>query len=145
MSTMLTDILEKSLVVRVACGRSVRSWAKRHGVDVATACERSLENGFRKLVDITRLRVADRMVGKLTSGATFAIDQLIWLCRKSKSDTVRLSASRALLAHWLSVSRIFDTKSKIKELNEWMDRIEEKNPAGQWQPTSPFLKGLKLP
>ncbi len=97
MSTMPIENQQKSLALGVACGRSVRSWARRHEIDFTTAYEWSVQKEFRLLVDRARLRVADFMVGRLVRAARLAIDQLVLLCTRSESDAVRLSASRAAL------------------------------------------------
>ena len=81
------------------------------------------------MIDTTaRFRVADRMVGIIdSSGANNAIAQLRpWLCTKSSSDSIRLSASRAILTHWLKVSQHFYVKVKIKALEEFLERIDNK-------------------
>ena len=114
MTTTLSDNLQRSLALVSACGHSVRSWAKRHGVDCEEAYEWSLQKEFRALVELTRLRVADRMVGKLIRGARLAIDQLVSLCTRSKSEAIRLSACRALLTHWVPISRHFTVKGKMR-------------------------------
>jgi hypothetical protein len=59
MMLLENEVQRMSLALSVACGRSVRAWAKRHDVDYATAYECSIQNEFRALVDRFRLKVAD--------------------------------------------------------------------------------------
>ena len=98
MNTVLDDKQMKSLALGIARGRSVWSWARRHAVDFATAYDWSIQNENRELVDVARMRIADRLVGRLVGAAKLAIDQLVRLCTRSASDAVRLSASRAAFA-----------------------------------------------
>ncbi len=138
MSTMQSDSQQKSLALSIACGRTVRSWAKHHEVDFTEAYDTSIESGFLKLVETARLRVADRMVGRLTRGADVAIAQLVRLCTKSSSDSIRLSASRAILTHWLKVSQHFYVKVKIKALEEFLERIDNKVKAREGRRQYPY-------
>jgi hypothetical protein len=138
MSTMQSDNEKESLALSIACGRTVQSWAKRHAVEFTEAYEISIQNEFRPRVETARLRVADRMVGKLTSGANIAIAQLVRLCTKSASDSIRLSASRAILTHWLKVSQHFYVKVKIKALEEFLDRLDNKVKAREGRRQYPY-------
>ena len=142
MTTTLSDNLQKSLALVSACGHSVRSWAKRHAVDSEAAYEWSIQKEFRTLVELTRLRVADRMVGKLMRGARLAIDQLIRLCTRSESEAIRLSACRTLLTHWVPISRHFTVKGKMRVLEETIESWEKKTQSGPktgpWHPPAPY-------
>jgi hypothetical protein len=137
MST-IADNEKESLALSIACGRTVRSWAKQRDVDFTEAYELSIQNEFRRLVETARLRVADRMVGRLTRGADVAIAQLVRLCTKSASDSIRLSASRAILTHWLKVSQHFYVKVKIKALEEFLDQLDNKVKARDARRQSPY-------
>ena len=118
MNTVLDDKQMKSLALGIARGRSVWSWARRHAVDFTTAYDWSIQNENRELVDVARMRVADRLVGRLVGAAKLAIDQLVRLCTRSASDTVRLSASRALLHWWFKASELFDMYGKLRDTGE---------------------------
>ena len=141
MTTILSDSLQQSLALVSACGQSVRSWAKRHDFDCETAYEWSIQNDFRAIVEVTRLRVADRMVGRLMRGSGFAIDQLVRLCRRGTSEAIRLSASRTILTHWVPISRHFFVKGKLRELKEivntWETKGHYRTPSGPWRPPAP--------
>jgi hypothetical protein len=76
------------------------------------------------------------MVGRLLGAVTLAVGELVRLCTRSKSDAVRLSASREILASWLNVSRHVYVKGWVNSLHERVDRLEARR--GEWQPTSPF-------
>jgi hypothetical protein len=120
-----TEQLEKSLALGVACGRSVRHWAKRHSIDVDDAYGRAGERDFRQIVEGFRLRVVERVLGKMTAGIGIAVDQLVQLCKKSKSDGIRLSASRALVDIWLKVHAKFSQDVRLKELEATMHQIKK--------------------
>ena len=136
MSTMPIEIQQKSLALGVACGRSVRSWARRHEIEFTTAYEWSVQKEFRLLVDRARLRVADFMVGRLVRAAKSAIDQLVWLCTRSESDSIRLSASRALLDYWIKVDRHFVLHAKMDGIEVRLHERDKEKQAGAWPPYS---------
>jgi hypothetical protein len=138
MSTMPIENQQKSLALGVACGRSVRLWARRHDVDFTTAYEWSIQNEFRDLVELARLRVADCMVGRLVRGARSAIDQLVRLCTKADSDATRLSASRALLTYWMKVNEHFYIVGSIRQLKERVNHLERLKKSGEWFPPTPY-------
>ena len=140
MTTVLSENLQKSLALSVACGFSKRSWAKRHDVAWETAYECSSQNEFRSLVDFARLQVSERMVGRLMRGTGCAIDQLVRLCRRGTSDAIRLSACRTLLTHWIPISRHFFVKRQIKDLQKTLAEIEKRQAAAEWRPSSPYKK-----
>ena len=137
MSTMPIENQQKSLALGVACGRSVRSWARRHEIEFTTAYEWSVQKEFRLLVDRARLRVADFMVGRLVRAARLAIDQLVRLCTRSDSDAVRLSASRALLTYWMKVDTHFVLSAKMDEIEVCLDERDKRKQTGAWPPNSP--------
>jgi hypothetical protein len=146
MTTTLSENLQRSLALVSACGHSVRSWARRHGVDGEEAYQWSLQNEFRTRVELTRLRVADRMVGRLIRGARLAIKQLVHLCTRGKSEAIRLSASRALLTHWVPISNHFFVKGELRFIKQGLDDMENKQATGLWQPHAPHTsQAAKLP
>ncbi len=136
MSTMPIEIQQKSLALGVACGRSVRSWARRHEIEFTTAYEWSVQKEFRLLVDRARLRVADSMVGRLVRATRLAIDQLVRLCTRSESDAIRLSASRALLDYWIKVDRHFVLHAKMDDIEVRLHERDKEKQAGAWPPYS---------
>ena len=136
MNTVHVDNQKQSLALSVACGRSVRLWAKRHDVDPETAFAWYLQMEFHRLVERTRLRVADRMVGRLLRGAQLAVGQLIKLCTRSASEAIRLSASRQLLTNWVKVSDHANLCGRVHAIQEHDDRLEP--PSGEWRPHSPY-------
>ena len=137
MSTEQMIIQQKSLALSVACGRSVRLWAKRHDIDFTTAHAWSLRHEFRELVEVARLRIADRMVGCLVRAASLAIDQLVKLCTRSASESIRLSASRTLLTFWMQVHKHFALAGTIKEMKQELKELNEPK-TGEWRPHTPY-------
>ena len=138
MTTVLSEYLQKSLATGIACGRSVRLWARRHGVDFATAYDLSIQQEIRDLVFVARLRVADRLIGKLARAGLLAIDQLVKLCTKSASDSVRLSASRVILTEWRKISEFYDLNARLIEVEKIIAADKETQKFGEWIPASPY-------
>jgi hypothetical protein len=126
MLTTPTDTQLKSLARAVACGRTVKSWAKRHCGDVDAVDEWCTLPEFIELVDAHRLQVVDHMSGSLMSHSASAIDQLLALSRESATDNVKLSAGRLLLDKWLRVSLRFEQSRKMAELKARVAVLEAK-------------------
>ena len=139
MNTVLDDKQMKSLALGIARGRSVWSWARRHAVDFTTAYDWSIQNENRELVDVARMRIADRLVGRLVGAAKLAIDQLVRLCTRSASDTVRLSASRALLHWWFKASELFDMYGKLRDMEKRVTKVVNQKKSGEWRPVPPYM------
>ncbi len=51
-----------------------------------------------------------------------------------RGNSIRLSASRAILTHWLKVSQHFYVKVKIKALEEFLDQLDNKVKAREGRP-----------
>jgi hypothetical protein len=134
MNTNESDKQKESLALEVACGRSLRLWAKRNGVDVQVAYGWSLTNAFRALVHVARLRVADRIVGTLLRSAQRAIKQLVRLCTEGESDAIQLSASSKLVDFWLVVSKEFHLEDRMQAMEELASTKDERFRSGDWQP-----------
>ena len=87
-------------------------------------------------MDQARLRVADSMVGRLVRATRSAIDQLVWLCKRSESDSIRLSASRSLLDYWIKVDRHFVLSARMDKIEVRLRERDTQKPTGPWPPYS---------
>jgi hypothetical protein len=68
---------------------------------------------FARRITELRAELTGMALGRLVEGMASAADTLGYLCRKAKSETVRLGAARALL----------ELANKLRETNELEERI----------------------
>jgi hypothetical protein len=118
MSSILSECEIQCLVWAVACGRSVKSWAAAHGLDVTIAQESTRRPGFDELVAGHRVRLAERTAVTLSSLSPPAIDQLLRLSRYSSAAADKRSAERALLKRQRGRSRRDGTAKRIADLEK---------------------------
>jgi hypothetical protein len=83
-----------------AGSRTIRTWLRD-------------EPAFPRRVSELRAEMTARAVGRLADGMASAADTLGYLCRKARSETVRLGAARALL----------ELGNKLRESVELEDRL----------------------
>jgi hypothetical protein len=138
MSTEQLQLHQDSLALTVACGRSVRGWARRHDVKYDTVYQWSIQHEFREIVEVARLRIADRMVGCLMRGAQVAIAELIKLCTRCASPAIRLSASRTLVTFWMEMHDHFDQAGTIRGMKQELADLKKERKTGEWRPNKPY-------
>jgi hypothetical protein len=102
------------LVVALAAGLSITAAAERAGCDRKTVYTRMKDPEFMRLVTEARDQMISRAVGKIARTASQSVDTLRGLL-KSKNETVRLGASRAIL----------DVVFKMNEHKELSARLAE--------------------
>ena len=134
MLSVPTDDKLKSLARTVARGRSATSWANRHNITVEAVDEWRALPEFSELIEAYRLRVVDRMTGKLTMQSTVAIDDLFDTFTRSPSYSAKQSSGRALVDNWLRISLRFEARRKLAEFNARMTKLEQQEHGGGAQP-----------
>ena len=70
------------------------------------------------------------MSGKLLTRSTVAVDQAFSVCRRSLSDSAKLSAGRMLVQNWLGVSLRFEAQKKLAEVTDRVTMIEKQYKSG---------------
>ncbi len=87
---------DDALLLALAAGDTLRQAAKKAGISERTASRRTADPDFRRRLTEARAGMVERALGKLADGATEAVDTMRRLL-KSRKETVRLSAARAML------------------------------------------------
>jgi hypothetical protein len=108
----------EQLAVAIASGSSVAAWCRKSGVPERTAYHWYADPEFQEKVAEHRNRIVDRAIGKLTAHVTKAVGQIAALAKGADSESVRLQASRAILAELISVSNWSDLDRRLKALEE---------------------------
>jgi hypothetical protein len=99
----------------LATGQTLRAAAEAAGIAERTATRRWANAEFRRRVHSLRGEIFASALGRLTDGAVEAADVLRELLR-SATDSVRLSAARALLEHAPRFRENIDLEERLVEL-----------------------------
>jgi hypothetical protein len=110
------------LALALAAGSSAIEWAKENDVPESTMYRWANSDEVEEAVNQARQAIWEQTISRLIQNATFAADQIVDLAKEAKSESVRLSASRAILADLMAVSnyaalerRIAKVESRLRE------------------------------
>jgi len=106
------------LAVAIAEGTPVAAWASRAGVPERTAYHWAAQPEVRAEVESIRRRALDEAIGRLAKRATWAVDGIVNLGENADSESVRLSALRAVMSDFIAVSRFSGLEGRVAELEE---------------------------
>ena len=104
------------LAVQVAGGQSIKASAEVVGCNVQTAYNISATAEFRQRVNELRSEVSAATVGILTSAASTAATTLLELLGSSNESSVRLQASKAILAALGPMAELAELRSRLDAL-----------------------------
>ncbi len=109
----------KSQLARaIAEGQSVAEWSRQSGVPERTAYRWAKEAKFKAVVNTHRRRAIDRSLGRLTDKLASAADVIAHLSKNAESESVKLSASKAMFASVVALSQFTALEERITELEE---------------------------
>ena len=106
------------LAVAMAQGVSVSAWARGNDVPKRTAYRWAAEPNVRATAESCRRRALDRAVGRMANRATWAVDQIVALGANAESESVKLSALRAVLSDMMKVSEFSVLEVRMTEIEE---------------------------
>jgi hypothetical protein len=106
------------LAVAIAEGVSVGKWASSNEVPERTAYHWAALPEVRAEVESIRRRALDEAVGRLAKHATWAVDGIVDLGDNAASESVKLSAFRAVLSDFIAVSNFAGLESRVAKLEE---------------------------
>ncbi len=110
--------LKTQLALAVAAGTSVCAWARAHEVPMRTAYRWANEPKVRGAVETFRRRALDRAIGRMTGRATWAVNGIAKLADSADSESVRLSALRAMLSDMMAVSEFAGLEQRMAQIEE---------------------------
>jgi hypothetical protein len=102
----------------MAAGESIAKWARENQVPRRTAYFWAKQPEVRVEAEANRLRIIDRAVGLMTRRATWAADELVQLAKNAESESVKLSALRAILNDMMLVSTFAGLEQRITQVEE---------------------------
>ena len=116
-----TNSQKMLLAVAIAEGTSVATWASSNGVPDRTAYRWAAEPEVRSETESIRRRALDAAIGRLAKRATWAVDGIVELGENAASESVRLSALRAVMSDFIAVSNFAGLEVRVAELEEQFD------------------------
>ena len=109
---------KNDLARAMARGTPVRVWAAKNGVPARTAQRWShLPEVESKMHSVRRRRI-DRAVGRLATGAVSAAAGIIALAKGAASESVKLSAQRAVLKDLMTVTDFNSFELRMTRIEE---------------------------
>ena len=99
-------------------GQSVAAWARKNGVAVRTAQRWANETAVREACDLWRRRALGQAIGRMAGRATKAVDGIVRLAQEAESESVRLSAWRALLGEQMTLAKFSNWEHRLTEVEE---------------------------
>jgi hypothetical protein len=110
--------LQMKLAVAVANGMSVKNWATRNEVPVRTAYEWAAQPDLLAEINLIRRRALDEAIGLLAKNATPSVKGIVKLSKDANSESVKLSACRAVFSDFIAVSKYNGIEGRIAKLEE---------------------------
>ena len=106
------------LALAIAQGIAVAAWARANDVPKRTAYTWAKQPKVRAAVESIRRRAVDQAVGRMAKRVTWASDAIADLAKGAVSESVRLSALRAILADMMSVTRFSGFERRMTNIEE---------------------------
>jgi hypothetical protein len=109
------------LALAIANGTSITVWARGNEVPKRTAYTWAREPKVRAAVESYRRRAVDRAIGRMARRVTWATDGIAKLAKGAGSESVKLTALRAILSDMMAVSQFAGLEQRITEIEEQLD------------------------
>jgi hypothetical protein len=104
-----------ALALALAAGESVTEAAVKAGMAERTAYRRLKDPAFRQSIQALRAEMIGQALGRMAASMTEAVDSLR-VCLKSSTASVRLGASRSLLAFGIKLQENIEIEGRMTEL-----------------------------
>jgi hypothetical protein len=108
--------VDELLAAAIACGVRVEQAAEKAGISESTARRRMKDDVFRQRVAELRREMIDRSLGQASEAMLDAVIELRLLCRKGKSEAIRLSAANSLLDRGIALRQHVDYEERLSAL-----------------------------
>ena len=106
------------LAAAIADGLAIATWSSTNEVPERTAYRWAAEPEVRSEIESIRRRALDEAVGRMARRATWAVDGIVELGGSAASESVRLSALRAVMSDFIAVSNFAGLEVRVAELEE---------------------------
>jgi hypothetical protein len=109
---------KESLALALSKGQSVAAWARENAVPERTAYHWAKDREVRAIIDSYRRQLVDQAVGTMSEQINWAVEGIRDLGKVASSESVRLSAFKALIANTVTVSKFAVLEQRVAELEE---------------------------
>jgi hypothetical protein len=113
-----TNSQKMLLAAAIAEGTAVAKWASNNEVPERAAYRWAAEPLVRSEIESICRRALDEAIGRLAKRATWAVDGIVTLGDNATSESVRLSALRAVISNFIAVSNFAGLEGRVAELEE---------------------------
>ncbi len=113
-----TNSQKMLLAVSIAEGTPVEKWASTNDVPERTAYHWAAQPDVRAEVESIRRRALDEAIGRLAKRVNSAVEGIVELGEHAASESVRLSALRAVMSDYIKVSNFAGLEGRINVLEE---------------------------
>ena len=107
---------KKKLVAAIALGEPIATWARENGVARRTAYRWAKDPKVKTAVDAHRRKAVDQSVGVLTGRLSRAANAIANLGETAESESVRLSANKAMFSTMISTSKFAVLEQRMAEI-----------------------------
>jgi hypothetical protein len=118
------------LAMVMARGQSVRAWARKNEVPERTVYRWASEPEVRKAADRWRRAILDQAIGRMVRRARAAVAGIERLANDADSESVRLTAWRALLADQMAVAKFSSLEGRMLEVEQMLETPVAQQPFG---------------
>ena len=133
------------LAVAIAEGMAIAKWASSNEVPERTAYRWAAEPEVRSEIQSIRRRALDEAIGRMAQRATWAVDGIVELGENAASESVRLSARRAVMSDFIKVSNFAGIEVRVAALEEHSHarsgNADARSTAGPWASAGAPLAG----
>jgi hypothetical protein len=109
---------KNQFALALAQGIPIARWARDNQITKRTAYRWAREENVQKAVDDCRRRAIDRAIGQMTKKATWAVGRMTDLAQTADSESVQLSAVKALLGNLMAISRHSALEGRMAKVEE---------------------------
>ncbi len=113
---------KSELALAIARGVSIAAWARKNEVSKRTAFYWAKEPEVRAEVEEWRRHSLSRAIGRMARQSTRAADGIATLAECAESESVRLTAWRAILADQMAVAKFSTLENRMVEIEEELKR-----------------------
>ena len=110
--------LKTKLALAIAEGISVAAWARANKIPKRTAYLWAKQPQLLEAVATYRRRAVDRAIGLMSKRVTWAADGIAKLAKNADSESVRLSALRAIMADMMAISNYAGLERRMSQIEE---------------------------
>ncbi len=109
--------VQEAAAVALAGGATLEQAARRSGAGLTTIKTWiTTEPGFKRRIRELRADLTDRILGKLATAGTSAVNTLLYLSTKGKTQPIRLKASSEILSHLVKFRESVDLEELMQAL-----------------------------